>query len=59
MPPTADRATAVPYAADFHATQAPTHEIWPEAVIAFAIGVNAAWVILLGYGLVKLIEFVI
>ena len=59
MPPTADIAAAGPHAADHHATPARRHEMWPEAVIAFALGVNAAWVILLGYGLIKLIEFVV
>ena len=33
--------------------------IWPTAIIAFGISLTAAWVGLLGYGLVKLIEFAI
>jgi hypothetical protein len=33
--------------------------IWPTAVIVFGIGLTAAWVGLLGYGLVKLIELAI
>ena len=31
------------------------HRIWPWAVIIFALGVNIAWVALLGYGLVSII----
>jgi hypothetical protein len=61
-PPTDDIATAVPHAADLHASPARSgvnHPIWPEAIIAFALGLNAAWVILLGYGLVKLVELAI
>ena len=30
--------------------------IWPTAVIAFGLGLTVAWMGLLGYGLVKLIE---
>jgi hypothetical protein len=33
--------------------------IWPTAVIAFGISLTAAWVGLLGFGLVKLIELAI
>ena len=33
--------------------------IWPTAVIAFGLGLTAAWVGLLSYGLVKLIELAI
>ena len=59
-PPAADiAATAAPHSPDFQAIPPRRHEIWPEAVIAFALGVNAAWVILLGYGVVELVEFVI
>jgi hypothetical protein len=32
---------------------------WPQAVITFGLGITAAWVILLGYGLVKLIEIAV
>jgi hypothetical protein len=32
------------------------HPIWPVAIIAFGVSLTAAWVGLLGYGLVKLIE---
>ena len=35
------------------------HSIWPTAVIAFGLSVTAAWVGLLGYGLVKLLELAI
>jgi hypothetical protein len=31
--------------------------IWPIAVIAFGLGLTAAWVCLLGYGVVRLIRF--
>jgi hypothetical protein len=31
------------------------HQIWPAAIIIFGLGVNVAWVALLGYGLVSLI----
>jgi hypothetical protein len=32
------------------------HRIWPAAVIAFALVINAAWVALLGYGLTAIIR---
>ena len=32
---------------------------WPAAVITFGLSLTAAWVILLGYGLVRLIELAI
>ena len=32
---------------------------WPQAVIMFGLSLTAAWVILLGYGLVKLIEIAV
>ena len=32
------------------------HRIWPPAIIACALALTAAWVFLLGYGLVTLIE---
>ena len=35
------------------------HQIWPPAVMACGLALTAAWVSLLGYGLVSLIEFVI
>jgi hypothetical protein len=34
-------------------------EIWPAAVITFGLSLTAAWVILLGYGLVRLVELAI
>lgn len=61
-PPAAEIATAVPHAAHLHAIPARSgvkHPIWPEAVVAFALGVTVGWVILLGYGVVKLVELVI
>jgi len=33
--------------------------IWPPAALAFALGLTAAWVSLLGYGLFSLIELAI
>jgi hypothetical protein len=32
---------------------------WPAAVITFGLSLTAAWVILLGYGLVRLVELAI
>ena len=32
---------------------------WPAAVITFGIGLTVAWVMLLGYGLVRLVELAI
>ena len=32
---------------------------WPAAVITFGISLTAAWVILLGYGLVRLVDLAI
>ena len=32
---------------------------WPAAVIAFGISLTAAWVILLGYTLVRLVELAV
>jgi hypothetical protein len=34
-------------------------QIWPTAVLAFGLGLTAAWICFLGYGLVKLVELVI
>ena len=31
--------------------------MWPPAAIAFGLGLTAAWVGLLGYGVVKLVAF--
>ena len=31
------------------------YPIWPRAVITFALGLTAAWLIFIGYGLVRLI----
>jgi hypothetical protein len=42
-----------------HARKLPVHQIWPTAVIAFGLGLTAAWICFLGYGLVKLVELVI
>jgi len=32
------------------------HRIWPPLVIAFGLVLNAAWVAVLGYGIVSLIK---
>ena len=62
-PPPADiAASAHPHSPDFRAIPTRSgveHPIWPEAVIALALGVTAGWVILLGYGLVKLVKLAI
>ena len=33
--------------------------LWPAALVTFEISLTAAWVILLGYGLVRLVELAI
>jgi hypothetical protein len=33
--------------------------IWPIPVIAFGLGLTAAWIFLSGYGIVKLVELVV
>jgi hypothetical protein len=48
-----------------HATVSPTvpapssgtfvHWIWPAAIIIFGLALNIAWVVLLGYGLTRVI----
>ena len=46
-------------AADTHSTSttAPIiHRVWPTAVIAFGLGLTAAWVCLLGYGVKNLLD---
>ena len=35
------------------------YRVWPTAVIAFGLGLTAAWICLLGYGLVRIVELVI
>jgi hypothetical protein len=35
------------------------HPVWPIAVITFGIGLTAAWMGLLSYGLIKLIALAI
>jgi hypothetical protein len=39
------------------ATARTIHRVWPLAVIAFGLGLTAAWVCLLGYGMVEIIRF--
>jgi hypothetical protein len=53
---TADMAPAI--LATTHPAQAPQlhfHRVWPPAAIGFGLGLTAAWICLLGYGLVSLI----
>ena len=33
------------------------HPIWPVAVVIFGFSLSAVWVGLLGYGLIKLVEY--
>ena len=33
--------------------------IWPAAVITFGISLTVSWMILLGYGLIRLLDYVI
>jgi hypothetical protein len=35
------------------------HRIWPVAMITFGLALTAAWICLLGYALVKIIEMAI
>ena len=35
------------------------YPFWPKAVIGFGLALTAAWMCLLGYGLVKIIEMAI
>jgi hypothetical protein len=35
------------------------HPVWPVVVVTFGIGLTAAWMGLLGYGLIKLIALAI
>jgi len=39
--------------------RAKAHPFWPVATIAFGVSFHAAWIGLLGYGLVKPIELAI
>jgi hypothetical protein len=32
---------------------------WPEAIIALGVSMSGAWAILMGYGLVRLVQYVI
>jgi hypothetical protein len=41
-------------AADFSIPSRRTFITWQEAIVALALGVNAAWILLLGYGVGKL-----
>ena len=35
------------------------HDIWPQAVISFGLGLTAAWIILLSYRVVELVKLAI
>jgi hypothetical protein len=35
------------------------HRIWPEAIVGIALGVTGAWIGILAYGFVRLIELLI
>jgi len=57
--PSAFAATAPAAKADSRSTPAAQplfDQIWPQAMVAFGLGLTAVWICLLGYGLVKLIE---
>jgi hypothetical protein len=41
------------------AVKARLHQVWAPAVIACGLGLTAAWISLLGYGFVSLIELMI
>jgi len=45
--------------AELQVEKAVRHSIWPVAAIAFGLSLTAAWIGLLGYGLVKLIGLAI
>ena len=54
--PAADNVDTVPNGQCIPTRKEP---IWPAAVITFGLSLTAAWVILLGYGLVKLAKHAI
>jgi len=33
--------------------------MWPKALLTFGLGLNVAWIFLLGYGLVKIVALAI
>jgi hypothetical protein len=37
----------------------PIHQIWPKAMVGIGLGVTAAWMCFLGYGLVRLVGLLI
>jgi len=58
--PSASVSAAPPLPAELSFDPAPEpviHRIWPAAIIAFGLGLTVVWVCLLGYGLVRLVEF--
>ena len=58
--PTMQTQTAIaPIALTAPATHALGHQFWPLAVITCGLGLTAAWISLLGYGLVILIGLAI
>jgi hypothetical protein len=48
--------TAIAPTASTASNTGPFHRIWPIGVIILGLGLNAAWVALLGYGLLSLIR---
>ena len=40
-------------------TQPRRHPFWPAAVITIGISLTVSWVLLVGYGLLKLVESVV
>jgi hypothetical protein len=60
--PSASAPHAVPPAPDVHFVRTPerlSHDMWPEAVLALGLGLTAGWVILLGYGMARLVMLVV
>jgi len=56
----AEAATPLQVASTLDATPRKAREpFWPVAVVAFGISLTAGWTILLGYGLIKLIQLAI
>ena len=60
--PAASASDAVQTAPDIHSESALKHRaelLWPEAVVVLGLGLSAAWIILLGYGVVTLVRLVV
>jgi len=48
-----------PNVTDQQSSKTPENKIWPKALLIFGLGLNAAWIFLLGYGLVKIVALAI